>query len=117
MRTGDGKEQKALKGRKVLTLDPCLDMDAGEVRHWNADVKNVSFHVAEQGPEDGPAVLLLHKFLELWFSWRHQIAKLAVRGCGPGAGEHVGNTGDGGEVERRSADLYLTQNIKKALAL
>jgi hypothetical protein len=82
-------------------LDPCLDMDVGEVQHWNADVNNVSFHVAEQGLEDGPAVLLLHNFLELWLSWRHKIAELAVRGRGPGAGEHVGNAGEGGEVERR----------------
>ncbi|KAK3137129.1 hypothetical protein QOZ80_5BG0448280 [Eleusine coracana subsp. coracana] len=53
---------------------------AGEVRHWNADVNGVSLHVAEQGPADGPAVLLLHGFPELWLSWRHQMAALAVRG-------------------------------------
>jgi pimeloyl-ACP methyl ester carboxylesterase len=55
-------------------------MDAGEVRHWNADVNGVSIHVAERGPEDGPAVLLLHGFPELWLSWRHQMAALAARG-------------------------------------
>ncbi|KAK3140341.1 hypothetical protein QOZ80_5AG0399590 [Eleusine coracana subsp. coracana] len=53
---------------------------AGEVRHWNADVNGVSLHVAEQGPADGPAVLLLHGFPELWLSWRHQMSALAVRG-------------------------------------
>jgi pimeloyl-ACP methyl ester carboxylesterase len=55
-------------------------MDAGEVRHWNADVNGVSIHVAERGPEDGPAVLLIHGFPELWLSWRHQMAALAARG-------------------------------------
>ncbi|RLM98511.1 hypothetical protein C2845_PM06G35260 [Panicum miliaceum] len=55
-------------------------MDAGEVRHWNVDVNGVSIHVAEQGPADGTAVLLLHGFPELWFSWRHQMAALAARG-------------------------------------
>ncbi|KAJ1266659.1 hypothetical protein BS78_08G168900 [Paspalum vaginatum] len=53
---------------------------AGEVRHWNADVNGVSIHVAERGPADGPAVLLLHGFPELWLSWRHQMAALAARG-------------------------------------
>uniref|UniRef100_A0A0D9Y1T5 AB hydrolase-1 domain-containing protein n=1 Tax=Leersia perrieri TaxID=77586 RepID=A0A0D9Y1T5_9ORYZ len=52
----------------------------GEVRHWNADVNGISLHVAEQGPVDGPAVILLHGFPELWLSWRHQMAALAGRG-------------------------------------
>ncbi|VAI41770.1 unnamed protein product [Triticum turgidum subsp. durum] len=52
----------------------------GGVRHWHADVNGVSLHVAEQGPADGPAVLLLHGFPELWLSWRHQMATLAARG-------------------------------------
>jgi pimeloyl-ACP methyl ester carboxylesterase len=50
-----------------------------EVRHWNADVNGISLHVAERGPADGPAVLL-HGFLELWLSWRHQMVALAARG-------------------------------------
>ncbi|CAM0147168.1 unnamed protein product [Urochloa decumbens] len=53
---------------------------ACEVRHWTADVNGISIHVAEQGPVDGPAVLLIHGFPELWFSWRHQMAALAARG-------------------------------------
>ncbi|EHA8591454.1 bifunctional epoxide hydrolase 2-like [Cocos nucifera] len=35
-------------------------------------------HVAEKG--EGPPVLLLHGFPELWYSWRHQISGLAARG-------------------------------------
>ncbi|KAK8952018.1 hypothetical protein KSP39_PZI003808 [Platanthera zijinensis] len=35
-------------------------------------------HVAEKG--EGPVVLLLHGFPELWYSWRHQILSLAARG-------------------------------------
>jgi pimeloyl-ACP methyl ester carboxylesterase len=50
------------------------------VRHWNADVNGISLHVAEQGPADGPPVLLIHGFPELWLSWRHQMAALAARG-------------------------------------
>lgn len=53
---------------------------AAEVRHWTADVNGISIHVAERGPADGPAVLLIHGFPELWLSWRHQMAALAARG-------------------------------------
>jgi pimeloyl-ACP methyl ester carboxylesterase len=37
-------------------------------------------HVAEAGPESGPAVILLHGFPECWYSWRHQLAGLAAAG-------------------------------------
>jgi pimeloyl-ACP methyl ester carboxylesterase len=53
---------------------------AAEVRHWTADVNDISLHVTERGPADGPAVLLIHGFPELWLSWRHQMAALAARG-------------------------------------
>src|SRR5580704_17398686 len=32
------------------------------------------------GPEDGPAVILLHGFPEFWYGWRKQIAPLAEAG-------------------------------------
>ncbi len=38
------------------------------------------FHVVEEGPADGPLVLLLHGFPEFWYSWRHQLRSLASRG-------------------------------------
>lgn len=40
----------------------------------------VELHVASAGRADGPVVLLVHGFPELWFSWRHQIAPLAEAG-------------------------------------
>jgi len=36
-------------------------------------------HIAEKGKE-GPVVLFLHGFPELWYSWRHQIAALGSLG-------------------------------------
>ncbi|CAA7388854.1 unnamed protein product [Spirodela intermedia] len=48
------------------------------VRHRTVPVNGISMHVAEKG--EGPVVLLLHGFPELWYSWRHQIAGLASRG-------------------------------------
>ena len=50
--------------------------------HANA----IRFHVVEDGPDDGPLVLLLHGFPEFWYSWRHQLPALAARGlhaCAP----------------------------------
>ena len=37
-------------------------------------------HVVEAGPPDGPPVVLLHGFPELWWSWRRQIPPLAAAG-------------------------------------
>jgi pimeloyl-ACP methyl ester carboxylesterase len=40
----------------------------------------VDLHVVDEGPEDGPLVLLAHGFPELSYSWRHQIPALARAG-------------------------------------
>ena len=50
----------------------------GEIRHRTVRVNGINMHIAEKG--EGPVVLLLHGFPELWFSWRHQITGLAARG-------------------------------------
>jgi pimeloyl-ACP methyl ester carboxylesterase len=43
-------------------------------------VNGVDLHVVEDGPEDGPPVVLAHGFPELAYSWRHQIPALAAAG-------------------------------------
>jgi pimeloyl-ACP methyl ester carboxylesterase len=48
--------------------------------HRQIDVRGLDVHLASDGPEDGPAVLLLHGFPELWYSWRRQIPVLARAG-------------------------------------
>lgn len=59
-------------------------VDAGsKVRHWSTEVNDVSLHVAEQGSAAGLAVLLLHSFPEMWLSWNHQMAVLAVAAVAP----------------------------------
>ncbi|KAL6849884.1 hypothetical protein ACP4OV_020511 [Aristida adscensionis] len=50
------------------------------VRHRTVEANGLRMHVAEAGPEDGAAVLLLHGFPDLWYGWRHQMAALAARG-------------------------------------
>ncbi|WOL10319.1 bifunctional epoxide hydrolase 2-like [Canna indica] len=47
-------------------------------KHWTLPVNGINMHVAEKG--DGPVVLFVHGFPELWYSWRHQIDSLAARG-------------------------------------
>ena len=42
------------------------------------DVNGLQMHVAELG--QGPIILFIHGFPELWYSWRHQILYLAERG-------------------------------------
>ncbi len=43
-------------------------------------VNGVDLHVVEDGPRDGPPVVLAHGFPELAYSWRHQIPALAAAG-------------------------------------
>ena len=49
-----------------------------DVRHSTVSANGIRIHVAEQG--EGPLVLLVHGFPELWYSWRHQLAALAEAG-------------------------------------
>jgi len=49
------------------------------IEHRTVDVNGIKMHIAEKGKE-GPVVLFLHGFPELWYSWRHQIAALGSLG-------------------------------------
>ncbi|GJR45939.1 integrase, catalytic region, zinc finger, CCHC-type containing protein [Tanacetum coccineum] len=62
-------------------LQPLRSLD--EVPCWGHRLKTVrvngiNMHVAEKG--EGPIVLFLHDFPELWYTWRHQILALADLG-------------------------------------
>ncbi len=46
----------------------------------NLNVNGVRLHVVQDGPEDGPLVLLLHGYPEFSLGWRHQIPALAAAG-------------------------------------
>nr|GMD76599.1 bifunctional epoxide hydrolase 2-like [Ipomoea batatas] len=49
-----------------------------KITHKTVAVNGINMHVAELG--EGPLVLLIHGFPELWYSWRHQILFLAAQG-------------------------------------
>ncbi|KAK7284393.1 hypothetical protein RJT34_19138 [Clitoria ternatea] len=48
------------------------------IEHRTVEVNGIKMHVAEKG--QGPVVLFLHGFPELWYSWRHQILALSSQG-------------------------------------
>ncbi|CAI0467288.1 unnamed protein product [Linum tenue] len=50
------------------------------IRHSNLTLNGINVHVAESGPADGPVVLFVHGFPELWYCWRHQMAAVASNG-------------------------------------
>lgn len=51
-----------------------------ELEHCTFATHGVRLHVVMAGPEDGPLVVLLHGFPELWYGWHHQIGPLAAAG-------------------------------------
>lgn len=48
------------------------------ITHRNVEANGINIHIAEAG--EGPLVLLLHGFPELWYSYRHQLEALAAAG-------------------------------------
>ncbi|PIA61299.1 hypothetical protein AQUCO_00300675v1 [Aquilegia coerulea] len=48
------------------------------IEHRTVEVNGIKMHVAEKG--EGPVVLFIHGFPELWYSWRHQIVSIASHG-------------------------------------
>ena len=48
--------------------------------HADIELDFGRLHYVHAGPEDGPCVILLHGFPELWYGWRNQIPTLADAG-------------------------------------
>src|SRR5437868_107794 len=46
------------------------------ITHRQVQSNGITMHIAEAG--QGPLVILLHGFPELWYSWRHQLPALAA---------------------------------------
>ncbi|KAG8369909.1 hypothetical protein BUALT_Bualt14G0062400 [Buddleja alternifolia] len=49
-----------------------------KIEHKIIPINGLNMHVAEVG--EGPLVLFIHGFPELWYSWRHQMLFMAARG-------------------------------------
>lgn len=50
------------------------------LRQEKIATNGITLNVALDGPSDGPLVLLLHGFPELWYGWRKQLPVLVDRG-------------------------------------
>jgi len=55
-------------------------MSIADISQRRVATNGIELNIAEQGPADGPLVLMLHGFPESWYSWRHQFAPLAAAG-------------------------------------
>src|SRR5512139_3483673 len=44
------------------------------------NANGIRLHVVQDGPEDGPLVILLHGFPEFWYGWKEYIGPLASAG-------------------------------------
>ncbi|CAN1318857.1 Epoxide hydrolase A [Linum perenne] len=51
-----------------------------QITHRNLTLNGINIHVAESGPEDGPVILFIHGFPQLWYCWRHQMTAMASLG-------------------------------------
>nr|GEW45238.1 retrovirus-related Pol polyprotein from transposon TNT 1-94 [Tanacetum cinerariifolium] len=51
-----------------------------EIVHKFIEVNGMKLHIAEIGNESSPAVVFLHGFPEIWYSWCHQMIALAKAG-------------------------------------
>ncbi|XP_071714469.1 epoxide hydrolase 3-like [Rutidosis leptorrhynchoides] len=51
-----------------------------EIKHHYIQVDGLKLHVAEIGSESSPAVVFLHGFPEIWYTWRHQMIAVAKAG-------------------------------------
>ncbi|ORY06579.1 alpha/beta-hydrolase [Basidiobolus meristosporus CBS 931.73] len=54
--------------------------DPKSYNHRYDTINGIRYHYVDEGPKDGPVVVLLHGFPDLWYGWRHQIKFLADRG-------------------------------------
>ncbi|KAK6157210.1 hypothetical protein DH2020_011458 [Rehmannia glutinosa] len=51
-----------------------------KIQHSFVDIRWLKLHIAEIGKGTGPAVVFLHGFPEIWYSWRHQMTAVADAG-------------------------------------
>src|SRR5205085_2127295 len=74
---GDERADSGLSPRThPLSITEGIHMT--EIKHRTIDTNGIKMHIAEAG--EGPLVLMLHGFPELWYSWRHQLPALAEAG-------------------------------------
>ncbi|KAL6643485.1 hypothetical protein ACP70R_018251 [Stipagrostis hirtigluma subsp. patula] len=56
-----------------------MDMEQ-QVEHSHLPIRGLNLHVAQAGKGELGAVVFLHGFPEIWYSWRHQMLAVAAAG-------------------------------------
>jgi len=80
------------------------------ITHRSLKTNGISLHIAEAG--EGPLVVLLHGFPELWYSYRHQLEALAAAGYHAVAPDQRGyGRFDAPEEIRRYSLLHLAGDV------
>ncbi|KAL8228684.1 hypothetical protein R6Q57_013584 [Mikania cordata] len=51
-----------------------------QIKHNYVEINGLKLHVAEIGSESLPAVIFLHGFPEIWYTWRHQMIAISNAG-------------------------------------
>lgn len=51
-----------------------------EIEHKYVQVNGLNIHFAKIESESSPVVGFLHRFLKIWYSWRHQMIGVAKAG-------------------------------------
>ncbi|KAI3741138.1 hypothetical protein L1987_58805 [Smallanthus sonchifolius] len=51
-----------------------------QIKHAYVQANGLKLHVAEIGSDSSPAVVFLHGFPEIWYTWRHQMIAVANAG-------------------------------------
>lgn len=80
------------------------------ITHRTVATNGINMHIAEAG--DGPLVLLLHGWPELWYSYRHQVESLAEAGYHAVAPDQrgYGQTESPAEIDKYSL-LHLAGDV------
>lgn len=79
-----------------------------EITHRTVATNGINLHIAEAG--EGPLVLLIHGFPEMWYSWRHQLPALAAAGYHAVAPDVRGY---GDSDKPHEVDAYTMKNLTK----
>ncbi len=85
------------------------------LRHEKIKTNGITLNVALDGPSDGPLVLLLHGFPELWYGWRKQIPVLSAKGFLVAAPDQRGYNDS--DRPKHVRDYVLDELAKDALGI
>jgi pimeloyl-ACP methyl ester carboxylesterase len=77
--SGQGIANRPVLARQSnSTPQPGTTVAIPGVTHRQIETNGISMHIAEAG--EGPLVVLVHGWPEIWYSWRHQLPALAAAG-------------------------------------